>query len=1035
MGGRVWVYRQIGSVAVVVSMMVAALGLVASAASAATTVTDWTDLVSAVASGGTVELGADITAPSGDRLAVGGTPATLDLNGFSLSVTGPGAFLASVGVPAGDSLTIVDTSTGTPGTLTATGGMSGAGIGGDAGGDGGTVTIDGGTVNATGGTDSAGVGGGEGSGNGGVGGSVSVTGGTVTATGGQFAAGIGGAHAGGSHNNGGAGGDLSVSGGTVRATGGSEAPGIGGGEGGATGGAGGTVTVSGGAVTATGGNDGVGIGGGDCFCEAVGGVGAAITIDSGGEVTATGGGTSALGGGLSEDQLGGFGSLSNAGKLVIPSGADLRLPSGVIVQNQSTGTIVLQGVLDGFGTVENTGAIVASGTVASHGEGDGSTSLLIEPNNYALSSDVNGGSGTAPATTFVYAPTVSASGQSLPAAPTPPAGAAFTGWFTARSGGTRVDAATDLHALAGDGPASVTLFAQYAAPVSVTTEPQDATVTVGDDGVFVAAASGFPAPTVQWQSSSDGGASWQNIDGATSDALTIHNTIVAESGTEYRAVFTNASGPVDSDAATLTVLPIAQSIVFTTSPPSPAVFGGSYAPVATGGGSGNPVVFSIDTSSGAGVCSLDAGGTTVSFAGAGTCVIDADQAGSANFDPAAQQQQSFTVVKDPSARIASPRDGQTFARGQRVVTSFSCTEGDNGPGIESCTDSNGADGTGGVLDTSTLGRHTYTVTAVSRDGQSETATIHYTIAAAPSATIGSPASGGLYEVGQRVATRFACGEGDSGSGIASCKDSNGASGTGGTLDTSTIGEHTYTVTATSRDGQTATATIRYTVAGAPSIEISSPVDGGRYAFGEPVLAAYRCEDGADGPGISSCTATVMAGAQIPTTHAGAEPFTVTAVSKDGQRTTRTVTYAVLPDRAFSISHLTTDANGIVRIRVSVPAVGSVDVLETAWRSNLARAAMALQPAPGRIASARAHKTATAPGDLTLRVIPNQRGRRLVARHTYAVTLRLWVTYAPAGGTPFSIGLYGLHLGCRAPITIHATPGDQTHINALGRCRR
>jgi hypothetical protein len=134
---------------------------------------------------------------------------------------------------------------------------------------------------------------------------------------------------------------------------------------------------------------------------------------------------------------------------------------------------------------------------------------------------------------------------------------------------------------------TVTTLPANTAP-AITTQPASDSVASGGDASFTAAASGNPAPSVQWQTSVNGGGSWTNVGGAsaTTYAFTANS---GETGTEYRAVFTNSAGSATTSAATLTVTtpPANTAPAITTQPASETVANGGGASF-TAGASGSP---------------------------------------------------------------------------------------------------------------------------------------------------------------------------------------------------------------------------------------------------------------------------------------------------------------------------------------------------------------------------------------------------------------------------------------------------------------
>ncbi len=315
------------------------------------------------------------------------------------------------------------------------------------------------------------------------------------------------------------------------------------------------------------------------------------------------------------------------------------------------------------------------------------------------------------------------------------------------------------------------------------------------------------------------------------------------------------------------------------------------------------------------------------FTWSNSCVQD-DESGSST-SHTLRAVVSGEAVPPPTATINSPSTGGLYAEGQAVATSVTCSEGAGGPGISTCSDNNGGSSTGGTLNgtlntTSPGNSETYTATAASSDGQTGTASINYTVADPPSASIDSPSGEGhVYAQGATVATSFHCTAGTADPAAPSCEDSNGATAGTGSLNTSTPGTYTYTVTATSSDTtQPAVSTsIKYTVAAPPSVTITTPEAAAPYYEGDVVDASYECKEGTDGPGLlltsEGCEGTVANGAPVSTTGAGEHHFTVKATSSDGQTEEKTVSYNVAPpptvttEAPSSVTHTSATLHGSV----------------------------------------------------------------------------------------------------------------------------
>ena len=231
------------------------------------------------------------------------------------------------------------------------------------------------------------------------------------------------------------------------------------------------------------------------------------------------------------------------------------------------------------------------------------------------------------------------------------------------------------------------------------------------------------------------------------DGATVHYTGAGSCVIDANQAAGNGYTAAAQVQQTITVSPGAQVISFTG--PGAGTVGGSASLSATGGASGNPVVFTVDASSGAGVCTVSgADGATVHYTGAGSCVIDANQAAGGGYNAAAQVQQTMTVDQAPAFVLDSPPLTATAGQPYDYVFAASGTPAPAyalAAGAPPWLSVNAA--TGQVAGTPPAGTtsFTYTVTAASTAGTATAGPFTVTVTAASpdadiSATLACPAS-------------------------------------------------------------------------------------------------------------------------------------------------------------------------------------------------------------------------------------------------------------------------------------------------------
>ncbi|MCU1497005.1 MAG: hypothetical protein JWM47_958, partial [Acidimicrobiales bacterium] len=417
-------------------------------------------------------------------------------------------------------------------------------------------------------------------------------------------------------------------------------------------------------------------------------------------------------------------------------------------------------------------------------------------------------------------------------------------------------------------------------PPTVSTNPVSRTVRPGASTTFTASAIGSPAPTVVWQRSNDGGATWAVVPGATSTSYVLVSAALADDGARFRAVFTNSVASTASAAAVLHVDGAAPSITGSMSPP----------PNGAGWNSSSVIVsWSCDDAGGSGVASCS-GPRSVTTEGraqviTGTAVDAAGNTStvgvSVSIDKTAPTITAQTAAVPASGWFTGPVD-----------VTFACSDanGTEGSGVETCPAGNT------ITDDGSHRTATGTVTDVA--GWSSSATVDVAIDATPPTIAGTvaPAGPGL------VTVRWTCT--DSLSGVGWCPPEETVS---------VLGHGTLTRAAIDVAGNTS----------APATVLLS-----RSVYGEPVVLSAHTTLGRTGSMTFTVDGTVLASKSVTSGRASVTTTKLALGTRHvavSYRPTSTATPVVIDDwwheveQAGSTTALGAPASAVVGQSVTLTA--------------------------------------------------------------------------------------------------------------------